>query len=127
MGYKYEWRTRDEVLATANDLRKAAEKLVALAEKMKDASFGEAIFPWSQATFDAMQAIRELPGLSDVMLDNQIAAKEEKKPSKYEKAMKKSEKDVARRAAKAQAKAASEVPPPAEVKKVTKRPRKHAT
>jgi hypothetical protein len=108
VGIKYEWRTQEEVVAAASDLRATVELLTAVAKKMKDSGFPKAIYLWTESTFDALEMVNDLPKTCDIMLTNQITAKGKGKKSKYEKSMEKSLKDAARKKKKAAEKAAEQ-------------------
>jgi hypothetical protein len=118
MGYKYDYRTTHEIMATVEDLRKAVDKLNNLVDKMNAHSMEKALFPWVKATFDAIETVTKLPGLSDIMLDAQISAKRDNRASSFEEAKRKSARDTLRRKTKG---SASAEPP-----KPRGRPRKKA-
>ena len=118
MGVKFEWKTVDLVLSTAESLKKATEQLTQVAAEMEEHGMKEALFPWTQRQWDCLDVIITLANQCTAVLPSQLTAKAQNRPSQYEVMQKKSRRDIAARKARL---AAGPVEPP----KPRGRPRKN--
>jgi len=95
MGVKYEWKSEEIVLTTAENLKKATELLTQVALEMQQNGMKEALFPWTQRQWDCLDIVLTLAHQCQAVLPAQIAAKKQNRPSQFELAQKKSRRDVA--------------------------------
>ena len=120
MGIKFEWKTIELVVSTAESLKKATEQLTQVAADMQQNGMKEALFPWTQRQWDCLDVIITLTNQCHAVLPTQIIAKQQGRPSQYEVMQKKSRRDIAARKARLEA-------GPAVPSKPRGRPRKNPT
>lgn len=87
----------EQLQLVADDLRQAAQAIVAIIEKMKEAGLPTALFPWTKSTWNALQDVSDLPGKCETVLKGQIIAKKANVPSKIAQSVAKGQKDTERR------------------------------
>jgi hypothetical protein len=84
MPTKFEQRSSQLVVTTAESLKKASEQLTQVALDMQTHGMKEALFPWTQRQWDSFDVIITLASQCLSVLPEQILAKAEKRSSKYE-------------------------------------------
>src|SRR5580698_10376117 len=99
MGVKFEWKTTELVISTAETLKKPTEQLTQVAVDMQQQGMKEALFPWTQRQWDCLDVIITLANQCVAVLPAQLVAKQQGRPSQYEVMQKKSRRDVAARKA----------------------------
>lgn len=97
MGVKFEWKSAELVISTAESLRKATEQLTQVAAEMQQHGMKEALFPWTQRQWDCLDVIITLASQCVAVLPAQVVAKDQGRPSQYEVMQKKSRRDMAAR------------------------------
>lgn len=97
MGVKYEWKSEEIVISTAEILKKATEQLTQVALEMQQNGLKEALFPWTQRQWDCLDVVVTLAHQCQAVLPAQVIAKKQGRPSQFELAQKKSRRDVAAR------------------------------
>ena len=100
MGIKYEWRTGVEIETAADGLAHAAAYLTGIALQMREHKMDKVLLTWAQRHWDAYDLITTAAASCAALMPAQIDAKKQGRPSKYEKAVKQSQKDAATKAAK---------------------------
>ncbi|WP_010587998.1 hypothetical protein [Schlesneria paludicola] len=119
MGVKYERKSVDLILSTAESLKKATEQFAQVAAEMQHHGMTDALFPWTQRQWDCLDVVITLASTCANVLPAQILAKAQNRESQFEIMQKKSRRDVASR----KARLATETPA---AKKPRGRPRKDA-
>lgn len=109
MGVKFEWKSVDLVVSTAESLKKATEQLTQVAADMQKHGMKEALFPWTQRQWDCLDVIITMASQCSAVLPAQLVAKDQGRPSQYEMMQKKSKRDMAAR--KARLAAGPQAPP----------------
>lgn len=99
MGLKFEWKSVDLVISTAESLKKATEQLAFVAAEMQKHEMNDALFPWTQRQWDCLDVIITLSNQCGAVLPAQLIAKAQGRPSQYETMQKKSRRDMAARKA----------------------------
>jgi hypothetical protein len=118
---KYESKSVDVVVSTAESLKKATEQLAQVAAEMQQHHLKVALFPWTQRQWDCLDVVITLANQCVAVLPTQIVAKAQNRPSQYETMQKRSKRDVAARKVRNAATADPNAPP-----KKRGRPRKTA-
>ena len=99
MPTKYEPKSAELVVSTAETLKNVAEQLAQVAAEMEQHGMKEALFPWTQRQWDCLDLIITLSNQCAAVLPSQVVAKQQKRPSQYETMQKKSQRDIAARKA----------------------------
>lgn len=99
MPTKYERKSVDLILSTAESLKKATEQFTQIAAEMQQYGMTEAYFPWTQHQWSCVDTIITLASNCVSVLPAQILAKIQNRESQYEIMQKKSRRDVASRKA----------------------------
>lgn len=97
MPAKFEWKSSDLVVSTAETLKRATEQFAQVAADMQQHGLTEALFPWTQRQWDCLDVVITLANQCIAVLPTQINAKRQGRPSQYEVMQKKSRRDVANR------------------------------
>ena len=115
---KYERKSVDLILSTAESLKKVTEQFTQVAADMQQHGMTDALFPWTQRQWDCLDVVITLANQCVSHLPSQITAKSQNRQSKYEITVKKSQRDLATRTARKHVPAA-EAPKRARSKKPT--------
>ncbi len=99
MPAKFEKKSLEIILSTAETLKKVTEQLSQVAADMQQNGMKEALLPWTQRQWDCLDVIITLANQSVAVLPAQIVAKSQNRPSQYEVMQKKSKRDAAARKA----------------------------
>jgi hypothetical protein len=97
VGFKYDWRVREEVASTSKALKRAADQLDGIVKSMEYNDIEQIILPWVQATWDTLDEVPTIADHGVVITHNQVLSKQQGRSSQYVAAMEKSFKDVTRR------------------------------
>jgi len=99
MPLKYERKSVELVISTAESLKKAVEQLTQVAQEMQQNGMEQVLLPWTQRQWDCLDVVITLANQCVAVLPTQIVAKTQNRPSQYESIQKKSQRDIASRTA----------------------------
>jgi hypothetical protein len=97
VGTRYEWKSREILIITAEALKQASEQLTQVAVDMQQRGMSDALFPWTTRQNDCLKIIGELAKQCLDAIPLQIIAKAQNRPSCFELAKQKSARDGAAR------------------------------
>lgn len=122
MGKKFELKSAAEVESTAEALGEATASLTKVLMKMRDAKMETAHFPWTQRQWDSLDVIITLASQCEAVIQAQVVAHQQGRPSQFAVIKQRSARDVAKRTERKSASTAAGEKPA--VKKPRGRPRK---